>query len=95
MRSQVYRNLDKPFQIMGFNVFELSALCIVLVGGGEIAQALGVSHIWSFLATLVLGLTLAWFRHSLGDYFIRRLFRFYTLPRELTAKLIMLKGTHK
>src|SRR5262245_55564742 len=87
MRSPVYRNLDRPFEILGFTIFELMVLCIALVGGGELAQFLSFQRIWSVLLTMVLALIFFWLRRSLGDLFLRRFFRFLFLPSELSPKL--------
>lgn len=88
MRYPVYRNLDKPFQILGFNTLELTILCFCLVGGGEVADALGASRIWPLIFTIILGLSIHWIRHSLGDFFLRRLIRFLQLPGQLQRKIV-------
>lgn len=91
MKSPVYRNLDKPFQVFGFNTVELIILCIFFVGGSEVAQAFAIERIWPFLFTIVLGLGILWTRRSLGDFFVRRLFRFCKLPRELYSRILILR----
>lgn len=88
MRAAVYRNLDRPFQILGFKPLELTVLCCVFVGGGEIAQDLSLSRLWVALLTAFLAFSLFAFRRALGDRFARRLFRFLRLPTRLTARLI-------
>ena len=88
MRSPVYRNLDKPFQIFGFNTLELIVLCITLVGGGEVLQFFSIHRIWAFLFTVILALVLHWVRHSLGDIFARRLLRFLKLPKIIYSKIL-------
>ncbi|MBK9038048.1 MAG: hypothetical protein IPL83_02620 [Bdellovibrionales bacterium] len=88
MRSPVYRNLDRPFQILGFNSAELTVLCIFLVGGGELAGFIGLHRIWALVFTVVTGCLLIWVRRSLGDYFVPRLIRFLELPKEIYSKLI-------
>ena len=91
MRSPVYRNLDKPFQIFGFTALELTALCFSLVGGGELAQTFAIHRIWAFIFTIILALSFFWIRRSLGDLFARRLFRFLKLPSNMAPKLLILK----
>ncbi|MCB0362649.1 MAG: hypothetical protein KDD35_08000 [Bdellovibrionales bacterium] len=87
MRSPIYRNLDKPFQIMGFSALELALLCICLVVGGEIVEFLGQPRILAMAFTFVLGCLLIWVRRSLGDFFLGRLIRFVVLPREIYSKI--------
>lgn len=87
MQFPVYRNLDMPFQVLGFSTVELIVLCFALVGGGEFTQLLGVHRIWAFMFTIVLALSLFWIRRSLGDLFGRRLIRFLKLPSELNSQV--------
>ncbi len=87
MRSPVYRNLDKPFQIFGFTPTELIVLALTFVGGGELAQAFGIHRLWAFLLTFILGFALHCFRRALGDLFAPRLFRFLKLPTTISAKI--------
>jgi len=89
MRSPVYRNLDKPFQIMGFNILELTLLCVIFVGGGELLQLFDLNRVWAFLLTAILAFNLFWVRRSLGDLFIARLIRFLKLPSQLNPKLFI------
>ena len=95
MRSQVYRNLDKPFQILGFYLNELVILCFTLVVGSELTQLFEVQNAWSFLSTLILAFALFWFRRSLGEKFGQRIIRFINLPSHTIPKLIKLRGLQK
>lgn len=92
MRSPVYRNLDHPFRILGLSAAELIFLCLVLTGGGELAQLTGAPRFWSLVAALLLAFCLYLFRRSLGDLFGRRLLRFFALPRFLFPKLLLPGG---
>lgn len=87
MRSPVYRNLDRPFQIYGFNPLELTVLSVAFAGSGELAQAFGIHRIWAFLFTFILAFAIYSLRRSLGDLFARRLLRFLILPSRVHAKL--------
>ena len=87
MRSPVYRNLDRPLQILGFSPLELICLSITFVGGGELTQLIGVSRTWSFVATLLIALAIFTFHKFFGDLFFRRLVRFARLPSELHPKI--------
>jgi hypothetical protein len=87
VRSPVYRNLDRPFQIYGFNPFELTVLSIAFAGSGELAQAFGVHRVWAFLITFILAFAIYSLRRSLGDLFARRLLRFLILPNQVRSKL--------
>ncbi len=89
MRAPIYRNLDQPFQVMGFSVAELTLLAVTLVGGGELFQLLGVHRVWAFVATLILASVFFVFRRSFGDLFVRRLLRFLRLPAVLYPKLLL------
>ncbi|MBX3023008.1 MAG: hypothetical protein KF799_15135 [Bdellovibrionales bacterium] len=89
MRSPVYRNLDKPFQILGFTPIELATLCFAFVLGGELAQFLGFDRAWALVFTLLVAATLHWFRRSMGELFGRRLLRFLQLPSELYPRLFI------
>lgn len=90
MRSIVYRNLDKPFQILSFNLFELTLFCFIFVGGGEIGYFLEINRFLVLLITIIFALVLFWIRRSLGNYFIQRFIRFLFLPSQLNAKLLIL-----
>lgn len=87
MQSPVYRNLDQPFQIFGLKVTELIFLCVIFVGGGEIAETMGVSRIWTFFITGIVALTLFWLHQLLGDLFSQRFIRFMGLPNHLTPHI--------
>jgi hypothetical protein len=91
MRSPVYRNLDRPFQIYGFSPFELAVLVAVFVAGGELAQAIALSRGWAFAVAALLALTMFTLRRSLGNGFSRRLWRFLCLPSTLHPKLFRLR----
>ena len=95
MRSPVYRNLDKPFQVLGFNLNELILLCFILVVGSELAQLFEAQSVWSFLLTFVLAFGLFWFRRLLGEKFGQRLIRFINLPSHTAPKLIRLGDFQK
>jgi hypothetical protein len=87
VRSPVYRNLDKPFQICGFSPLELTVLSIAFAGSGELAEAAGTHRLWAFLITIILALGMHSLRRSLGEAFPRRLLRFVKLPAEIEPKL--------
>lgn len=93
MRSPVYRNLDKPFQIYGFGPFELTALSAAFVICGELAQSLGVHRVWAFLFTFILAFGIYSFRRSMGDLFLRRLLRFLNLPSQIHSRLFVTRRT--
>lgn len=88
MRTSVYRNLDAPFQILGFNVFELTLLSVLLVLSNELLTLLSLSRLWAFMVIFLYGLCVFWLRHSLGHFFLRRLIRFYQLPSRLHRRLM-------
>jgi hypothetical protein len=89
MRSPVYRNLDRPLQILGYSPVELIVLSLVFVAGGELAQFAGISRTWSFVVTFVLALAIFTFHKYFGELFIRRLIRFARLPSELHPKILI------
>lgn len=89
MRSPVYRNLDRPLQILGYSPGELIALSLVFVVGGEMAQFIEVSRTWAFVATFILALAIFTFHKYFGELFIRRLIRFAKLPSELHPKILI------
>ncbi len=91
MRSVVYRNLDKPFQILGFNTQELVMLVVLFVVGGEVASFIGLSKFWPLMLTVLVGGTIQWFRYSLGEHFLKKLFRFWELPKELLPRVFRYK----
>lgn len=91
MRCQVYRNLDKPFQILGFTSLELTALCFVLVGGTEVARIINVQRSWAFVVAAVLALCFFWIHKSLGELFVRRFFRFLSLPNQMYPRLLVVR----
>lgn len=88
MRAPVYRNLDKPFEVLGFNALELTLLCFAFVAGGELTSLIGVHRVWAFLLTAVIALSLFLLRRYLGELFLIRLFRFAHLPKSLCGKLM-------
>lgn len=88
MRSPVYRNLDRPLQILGYAPVELIVLSLVFVGGGELAQFIGVSRTWAFVVTLIVALAIFVFHKYFGELFLRRLLRFTQLPSELQPKIL-------
>jgi hypothetical protein len=92
MRTPIYRNLDRPFQIFAFSPLELTVLCVAFVGLGEIAQSFSLSRIWSFILTGFVALSFYLFRRSMGDFFGRRLLRFLNLPTEIHPRLLIQKG---
>jgi hypothetical protein len=87
LRSPVYRHLDQPFEILGFNPLELIVLSITLVGGSELAQDLAFPRPYAVLLTLFLALSLFGLRRALGPLFLRRLRRFSHLPTETYPQL--------
>jgi hypothetical protein len=87
MRSPIYRNIDKPFQIAGFSAAELILLCVALAGGGELAQLFSVDRVWTFFVTLIIALGLFLFRRTLGEHFFFRLIRFFQIPSHLYSRL--------
>lgn len=87
MRSPVYRNLDRPFQIAGFLPAEVIALAILFVAGGEFAQFFGISRSWSFAITLFAGLAMFFTHKYFGELFIQRLARFLSLPSYIHPRL--------
>jgi hypothetical protein len=89
MRSPVYRNLDRPLQILGYSPVELIVLSLVFVIGGEVAQFMGISRTWAFVGTFVLALVIFTFHKYFGELFIRRLIRFAQLPSELHPKILI------
>lgn len=89
MRSPVYRNLDQPFEILGFSVAELTSLCFVLVAGGELLKFFGFNRLWAFLLTMVLAFALFWLRRSLGENFSFRMLRYLSFPNRLQPKLVV------
>ena len=89
MRSPVYRNLDRPLQILGYSPWELIVLALVFVGGGELAQFIGISRTWAFVATFVIALAIFTFHKYFGELFLRRLIRFARLPSELYPKILI------
>jgi hypothetical protein len=93
MRSPVYRNLDRPFQVYGFSVLELTLLSAAFVGGGELAQSLGIRRIWAFLLTFKLANGMHSLRRALGEMFALRLLRYLELPNQVQAKLFAKKET--
>ena len=93
MRARVFRNLDRPFRVLGFSPVELTILCLGFVLGGEILSSAGASRIWAFLSTALNAVGLYLFRRTFGDQFGMRLIRFLTLPGQLQAKLIRRGGS--
>ncbi|MCB0356221.1 MAG: hypothetical protein KDD40_04400 [Bdellovibrionales bacterium] len=91
MRSPVYRNLDKPFQVFGLSVYELIGLCILFVIGNEISDIFLISHIWSLAFTIISGFFIYWLRYTLGEMFASRFLRFLFLPDKLNAQLFIVK----
>ena len=89
MRSPIYRNLDVPFRVFGLSPFELSALGMTLVGGGELAQDFGIGRVWAIALTGFIAAAFFVFRQSLGELFASRLLRFLRIPSQLTAKLFI------
>lgn len=87
MRSPVYRNLDRPFQIAGFLPGELIALSILFVAGGELAQSFGGSRSWAFALTLFAAVTTYCTHRIFGQLFVQRLLRFIFLPSFIRARL--------
>jgi hypothetical protein len=92
MRCPVYRNLDKPFQILGFTALELIILCLTVVGGTELTRLFMIQRVWAMVLTALLALGFFWIRRSLGELFARRLFRFFLLPSFLNLKLLSARG---
>ncbi|MCB0390898.1 MAG: hypothetical protein KDD58_06400 [Bdellovibrionales bacterium] len=87
MKTPVYRNLDKPFQVLGLSVTELISLSFVLIIGNELSNMLSIQQTWSFAFTFVIALFLFWIRYSLGQKFALRLIRFIKLPDKLNEKM--------
>lgn len=87
MRSSVYRNLDKPFEIYGFSPMELTMMSLVFVVSGEVAQSIGADRIWAFPFTVIFAGGTYALRRTFGDLFARRLFRFLRLPSETRPEL--------
>ena len=87
MRSPVYRNLDRPFEIAGFLPGELIALSIVFVASGEVVQFLGLSRSWAFALTLFAAATVYFAHRIFGQLFVQRLWRFILLPSYIRARL--------
>lgn len=87
MRSPVYRNLDRPFQIAGFLPSELIALSILFVAGGELAEFLGQSRSWAFALTIFAAATVYFTHRIFGHLFVQRLLRFICLPSFIRARL--------
>ncbi|RME14429.1 MAG: hypothetical protein D6797_08870 [Bdellovibrio sp.] len=95
MRSPVYRNLDQPLQILGFSIPELIFLVVVFVLGEEVLNLFDASRAWAFLVTIIFAIGFYWMRRSLGDYFGKRLLRFFQLPSHLYSKLLVLETEKK
>lgn len=91
MRSKVYRNLDRPFQILGLYPSEITALCLFFVVASEFSQSVGLNRVWIFLATAGLAAIVHWFRRIFGELFGRRLIRFLALPSEIRPQLFAIR----
>lgn len=90
MRTHVYRNLDKPFQILSFNLLELSLFCFLFVGGNEVSHFFKFNPFFVIMFILIFGLFIFWIRRTFGNYFTQRFIRFLLLPSELKPKLLLL-----
>ena len=88
MRSQVFRNLDQPFEIFGFSAVQMTLLCCSLVVGGELVELIGVHRIWSILMTALFAVATYWIRRSFDPRFGRRLIRFARLPMQTREKVV-------
>ncbi len=87
MRTPVYRNLDRAFQIFGMTPLELCLLSVFFIGVGEVSDALDLHRVWGFVLTGILVIGLFYFRRSMGEMFAARLFRFASLPSEISPRL--------
>jgi hypothetical protein len=88
MRTPVYRNLDRSFQILGLSPLEICVISLFLVASGELSDVLGIHRIWSLLFTGGVAFGLFWFRRSMGEMFAPRLLRFLQLPGQLRPRLL-------
>lgn len=85
MREPIFRNLDTPFQIMGFNYLELMAVCFIFVIASELSESLHINRFFSFSITALVVASWYWIRRSMGEKFGSRLVRFIFLPKNLKA----------
>lgn len=89
MRTPVYRNLDRPFQILGLYPMELVVLTVLFAAGSEAAEFLGVARIWLLLLVGLAVAAILALRRTLGPFFSARLMRFLLLPSHLHPRLFL------
>lgn len=84
MKTPIYRNLDKPFQILGFNYIELTFLIVIFVITNEMANVFQIHRFWVISFTLLIALSIFFLRKTLGHNFGYQLIRFIRLPSHLS-----------
>lgn len=93
MKTPIYRNLDKPFQILGFNYIELTLFTIIFVINNEIANFFQIHRFWAISLTLLFAFCLFLLRKTLGNNFGYQLIRFLRLPSQLSVGWLSLWRT--
>lgn len=83
MRAPIYRNLDRPLQVLGLYPFQMIILGLTLVVGDEVARALSAARLWPAAGFMVLAFSFFVFNRTLGPLFPRRLVRFVGFPDRL------------
>lgn len=94
MKTPIYRNLDKPFQILGFNYIELTFFTIIFVINNEVANFFEIHRFWAISLTLLFSFALFLLRKTLGNNFGYQLIRFIFLPSHLSLTFLTLWRRH-